>query len=132
MSSKQNAAPNHASQGVRHVFVRDLEVQASIGIYDFEKVKPQRVIINIDLAVAEAGGSIDENIDNVVSYEHLVRNAESLVASGHIQLVETLAERIAASCLEDERVLAARVRVEKPDIFANARSVGIEIERRRG
>jgi 7,8-dihydroneopterin aldolase/epimerase/oxygenase len=43
--------------------------------------------------------------------------------------VETLCDRIAESCLKDKRVVAARVRVEKPDIIPNARSVGVEIER---
>jgi dihydroneopterin aldolase len=44
-------------------------------------------------------------------------------------LAETLAELIAAACLKDRRVMAARVRVEKPHVIKNARSVGVEIER---
>ena len=48
-----------------------------------------------------------------------------------MNLVETLAERFAESCLRDKRVAAARVRIEKPDIIPNARSVGVEIERGR-
>jgi dihydroneopterin aldolase len=64
-----------------------------------------------------------------VSYEVVVRRVEQIVAQGHVHLVETLAERIADACLADERVLAARVRIEKPDIIPNARSVGVEIER---
>ena len=55
-----------------------------------------------------------------------------LVQSGHVNLIETLAERIAANCLADPRVLSIRVRIEKPDALPSCRSVGIEIERRRG
>jgi 7,8-dihydroneopterin aldolase/epimerase/oxygenase len=54
------------------------------------------------------------------------------VASGHVLLVETLAERIAESCLTDRRVHLARIRVEKLDVFPDSTSAGVEIERRQG
>jgi dihydroneopterin aldolase len=116
-----------AASRLRHVFVRDLELKALLGIYDHEKVKPQRIIVNIDLSVKEGSG--DDDIGHVVSYEIVVKKVEAIIAEGHINLVETLCERIAGSCLTDKRVMAARVRVEKPDIIPNARSVGVEIER---
>lgn len=131
MSQKPTAPIERASRGIRHVFVRDLEVMASLGIYEVEKQKPQRVIVNIDLSVKEGSSAIEDDIGNVVSYEIIVRKVEAIVAAGHINLVETMADLIAASCLKDKRVLAARVRVEKPDIIPNARSVGVEIERHR-
>jgi dihydroneopterin aldolase len=118
-----------AASGLRHVFVRDLELKALIGIYEHEKLKPQRVIVNIDLSVTEGEGPKDDDIGHVVSYEIVVKKVEAMVAEGHINLIETLCEKIAAACLRDKRVRAARVRVEKPDIIANARSVGVEIER---
>jgi dihydroneopterin aldolase len=118
-----------AASRLRHVFVRDLDLTASIGIYDQEKIKPQRIVVNIDLSVQEGSG--DDDISHVVSYEIVVKKVEAIIAEGHINLVETLCERIAASCLTDKRVMAARVRVEKPDIIPNARSVGVEIERAR-
>ena len=61
-------------------------------------------------------------LDRIVTIRHAV-------GAGHVNLVETLAERIAAMCLEDRRVLSARVRIEKLDVFAEAESVGVEIER---
>jgi 7,8-dihydroneopterin aldolase/epimerase/oxygenase len=120
-----------AKARVRHVFVRDLECMALIGIYDHEKLKPQRIIVNIDLSVQETDGPMDDQISHVVSYEIIAKKVEGILAEGHINLVETLCEKIAQSCLKDKRVLAARVRVEKPDIIPNARSVGVEIERGR-
>jgi 7,8-dihydroneopterin aldolase/epimerase/oxygenase len=118
-----------AAKGLRLVFVRDLEVMATLGIYDVEKLAPQRVIISIDLSVLEGMEAVADDISNVVSYEIVVKKVEAIIARGHVNLVETLAELIAASCLKDKRVVAARVRIEKPDIIPNARSVGIEIER---
>ncbi len=120
-----------AKSRVRHVFVRDLDLMALIGIYDHEKVKPQRIVVNVDLSVQESDGPMSDEIDHVVSYEIVVKKIETIVAEGHVNLVETLAEKFAEACLRDKRVLAARVRIEKPDIIPNARSVGVEIERGR-
>ena len=110
---------------LRHVFVRDLEIMALLGVYEHEKRNAQRILVNIDLAVREDQANLADDIANVVSYETVVRRVEAIVAQGHVHLVETLAERIAEACLVDERVSAARVRVEKPDIIPNARSVGV-------
>lgn len=120
-----------AGARVRHVFVRDLDLMALIGIYDYEKIKPQRIVVNVDLSVQEADAPMDDDISHVVSYEIVVKKIEAIVAAGHVNLVETLAEKFAEACLRDKRVLAARVRIEKPDIIKNARSVGVEIERGR-
>ncbi|MFO1121299.1 MAG: dihydroneopterin aldolase [Hyphomicrobiales bacterium] len=131
MNKRPMISHHVASAGarLRHVFVRDLDLMACIGIYDTEKAKPQRIIVNIDLSVQEGEGPNDDDIGHVVSYEIVVKKVESILAEGHINLVETLCEKIAAACLKDRRVMAARVRVEKPDIIPNARSVGVEIER---
>jgi len=120
-----------ASLGVRHVFVRDLTMLALIGIHDAEKIKPQRIVVNIDLSVQETQTPMPDDISHVVSYEIVVKKCEAIVAEGHVNLVETLADKFAEACLKDKRVLAARVRIEKPDIIPNAKSVGVEIERQR-
>jgi len=67
----------------------------------------------------------------VVDYGAIAGRVRAIAAAGHVRLVETLAERIAESCLEDPRVAIARVRVEKLDILPDASSVGVEVERRR-
>ena len=120
-----------ATRSFRHVFVRDLEINATLGIYEHEKLSPQRVIINIDLSVKERGEPLEDDISNVVSYEKVVDLIKEIVATGHVHLVETLAEMIAARCLENDWITGVRVRVEKPDIIPEARSVGVEIERLR-
>tara|TARA_B100000427_G_scaffold206102_1_gene171578 strand:- start:426 stop:845 length:420 start_codon:yes stop_codon:yes gene_type:complete len=114
---------------IRHVFVRNLVLMASIGIYAFEKKDAQRVRINVDLAVREADHPPTDEISQVVCYEEITDGIKGIVGRGHVNLVETLAEDIAGMCLEDPRVRSARVRVEKLDIFENAESVGVEIER---
>jgi dihydroneopterin aldolase len=71
-----------------------------------------------------------DELGRVVDYEKIVNNVKELVRSGHVQLVETLAERLAEACLADPRIRIARVRVEKLDVFADAASAGVEVERR--
>jgi 7,8-dihydroneopterin aldolase/epimerase/oxygenase len=129
---KDNKIAHHVASSenrLRHVFVRDLEIIALLGVHEHEKRKAQRIIVNIDLSVREDLANLADDIKNVVSYEVVVHRVEAIVAQGHVHLVETLAERIAEACLSDERISAARVRIEKPDIIPNARSVGVEIER---
>jgi len=120
-----------AVRGIRHVFVRDLEIIATLGVYAHEKVEAQRVLINIDMSVEDLGTDLGDEFSNVVCYETAARNAKKIATEGHVHLVETLAEAIAAKCLEDPRVQAVRVRIEKPDAIAEAASVGVEIERLR-
>lgn len=123
------ASRANAVNRTRHVFVRELEVMAVVGVYDHEKTQPQRLIISVDLTVREGDAGLEDQLKNVVCYEKVVRNIQAIIDQGHVNLIETLAEMIAQSALEDPRVLAAKVRLEKPDIMPECASVGIEIER---
>ena len=120
-----------AAPGIRHVFLRDMVLQASIGWYPHEHGATQRVRINIDLGVEEDADPSDD-LSRVVSYETVAVSVRAIVGAGHIKLVETLAERLASACLSDARVLLARVQVEKLDVFPDAAAAGVAIVRRRG
>jgi 7,8-dihydroneopterin aldolase/epimerase/oxygenase len=115
----------------RRVFVRDLEVMASVGIFEVEHRYEQRIILSLELDVIDSYDGTSERIGDVLDYGRIVRETELLVQSRHFKLIETLAERVAQQCLDDARVLAVAVRVEKPDIIPACRSVGIEIKRAR-
>ena len=126
-----------SSRFLRHVFIRDLMLQASIGVYQSEHEAPQRIRVNIDLAADDEGASPmsrksvgRDDLARVVDYEAVANQVRAIVLAGHVQLVETRAERIAESILQDPRIRIARVRVEKLDVFADAASAGVEIERR--
>ena len=118
-----------SAAGVRRVFVRDLVLAALIGVHRHEQDGRQRVRINLDLEVPEDPAPLSDRLAEVVNYQDIVAGIRKIVAAGHINLVETLAERIAARCLADRRVQRVRVRVEKLDVFADASSVGVESER---
>ena len=116
-------------RGLAHVFVRNLEVEATVGVHEHEKLEPQPLRISVDLTVRELPGSVSDNLDQVVCYEDVVHKVQAICEDDHVNLIETLADRIADSCLKDARVHAVRVRVEKTQAFAECASVGIEIER---
>ncbi len=118
-----------ARENVRHVFVRDLVIEARIGIYRHEKKSAQRIRINLDLSVVDDYLADADNVDQVVCYEQVVVETKEIIALGHINLVETLAERIAEQILAMPKVLSVRVRIEKLDVLPDVGSVGIEIER---
>lgn len=123
-----------AARGLRLVFVRGLTVQARLGVHAHEEAKPQRVTIGIELSVRDPHAPLAEGPDSlprVVNYGSVVRMARGIATAGHVLLAETLAERIALAMLQDPRVEAARVTVEKPDVYDDVDAVGVAVERRR-
>ena len=119
-----------AARGIRHVFIRNLELLAHIGVYRTEQGRTQPVRINVDLAT-EDNPDTGDMLENVVDYHSVERRIRAIIAEGHVRLAETLAERIAAACFEDARVRSVRVRVEKLHALTGAEAVGVEIERTR-
>jgi dihydroneopterin aldolase len=127
-----------AEAGLRCVFLRDMVLAARIGVHAHELRGAQRVRINVDLAVDDPGArdaaqavGADE-LARVVDYQAVAARVRAIVGAGHVRLAETLAERIAVACLEDDRVRLVRVTVEKLEVFADAASAGVTVERRRG
>ena len=116
-------------RGLRRVFVHDLEIVASVGVFEHEKRYEQRVLISVDLCGARRLRRRLRPAGRVLDYGKVMDDIVMLVQSEHVNLIETLAERIAAQCLADPRVERVRVRIEKPDVMPSCRSVGIEIER---
>lgn len=128
-----DAAPEAAdrSPSVYRILVRDLDIAWSIGVYDHEHEAVQPIRINLELEARDLADWEADDYAAVPCYARIAERIRALAAAGHVQLVETLAHRIAALCLEDARVLRARVRVEKPEALKTAESVGVEIERSR-
>jgi dihydroneopterin aldolase len=118
----------------RVVFLRGLELMARLGIHPHERAAPQRIRLHVELLVhdeAAPTGVGPDDLRRVVDYQCLVERARAVVGAGHVLLVETLAERIAAAALSDSRVERARVTVEKTEAFPDVEAVGVVVERRR-
>jgi dihydroneopterin aldolase len=119
-----------AKRSPRRVFVRDLVLDAEIGVHAHEKNRRQRIRLNVDV-LAEEDVAHDDQLENVVCYEDIVNGIKAILDDGHVNLVESLAETIAGFILDDPRVLKVTVGVEKLDAIPEAASVGVEIERNR-
>lgn len=130
LATLSNVAPDIATAPTMRVFIRDLVLPCSIGIHQHERLVQQRIQINVEMTCQEHP-NINDDVDNVVCYATAVMGIKAVVADGHTNLVETLADRIAGVCLRDPRVFGAKVRIDKLEVFKEAYSVGVEIERHR-
>ena len=111
--------------------IKDLLLRTIIGINEDERRNRQDVLINIVLhADTRAAGASDE-IEDAVNYRTITKRVIKRVEESQFYLVEKMAAEIAAICLEDPRVEAVDVRVEKPGALRFARSVGVEVHRTR-
>jgi len=119
--------PHTATPGRRRVFVEGYKLTGSVGVYDHEKHKRQPLVVSLNLTIADDYDGRSDRLEDVYDYDRAIAAIDASVEAGHINLLETLAERIAAACLVDPRVLAANVRIEKPAVLTDCSSVGIEI-----
>ena len=113
------------------ILINELTLDAFIGIHDFEKKKKQKISISLSLDVNDNISGIEHKIENFVSYEHIVADIKSILKRGHIDLLETLGEKIVELCFKDERVMTIKLKLEKLEVFKETSSVGIEIFRKK-
>lgn len=113
------------------IFVKDLALNMFIGVFDDEKKKPQRVIVNVELVVCPTLDWQADNIQNVVSYADIVDRIEKLSTQYHIELVETFAEKIIEDCFSYPEVMEVKATIEKPDVLSQVEAVGASIHRKR-
>lgn len=104
-----------------------MAVSLSIGIHDFEKIKKQNVLINVELDVDPNIRIREDTIAETVDYDFLRTSIMDLSLSAHFHLQETFCEKILELCLERDGVLAAKVSSEKTDVYPDCASVGFEI-----
>lgn len=114
------------------VIIKNLVARGIIGINDWEREKPQEILINLVLfADLRKAGEMDE-ISHSVNYRTVAKKALAHVESAQKLTVEALAAELAEICLQEPGVQKVRVRVDKPGAVRFAESVGVEIERSRG
>lgn len=95
------------------IFVRDFVVECNVGVYAEEQGVTQKVRFTVEARLDKDVFSVDDEMVEVPSYADIIDMIVALARGGHINLVETFAERIAAQVLADRRVVAVRVVLEK-------------------
>lgn len=111
--------------------IKDLLLRTIIGINEEERRNRQDVLINITLHADTRAAGVSDDIEDAVNYRTITKRVIKRVEESSFNLVEKMAAEIASICLQDPRVEAVDVRVEKPGALRFARSVGVEIHRTR-
>lgn len=111
------------------VLIKDLRVRGIIGIYDYERITPQEMVINISISTDTRRAAETDDINDCVNYQTIAEQVKAHVETSKRLTVEALAEDIAGICLETPRVSGVSIRVEKIQAIAYTSSVGVEIER---
>jgi 7,8-dihydroneopterin aldolase/epimerase/oxygenase len=113
------------------ILIRDLRVEALIGIHQRERHVAQTVSLDLEIGIPGTTVFKSDRVADTIDYEQVALKIKALAASGHFRLVETLAERIAQLLLEDFGAPWVKVSAAKVGVLANARLVGVTIERKR-
>jgi FolB domain-containing protein len=114
------------------VFIKDLLVRGIIGVNDWEREKPQDILINIAISADLSAAGESDDISDSVNYKTIAKKAQAKAETAQRLTVEALAADIAKLCLEEPGVIKVRVKIEKPNAVRFARSVGVEVERSKG
>lgn len=111
--------------------IRDLEAMTMVGVYPTERRRPQPVCVSIELEAAVAAAAASGRVEDTVDYAHLARGVRDLLAHRHYELLEEVAGAVANLCLEDPRVFAVEVRVEKPKALRGGARPAVSLRRSR-
>ncbi|MEI6079417.1 MAG: dihydroneopterin aldolase [bacterium] len=113
------------------ILINDLSARCIIGVWQDERVEKQDVLVNIAIGTDFSKAAKNDQFEDTLDYRAIKKKVLNLVESSKYYLLEALAEAISETCLDDNRVLEVTVRVEKPSALRFAKSVGIEINRKR-
>jgi 7,8-dihydroneopterin aldolase/epimerase/oxygenase len=112
----------------RRLFLKNYELNLNIGVHEFEKKGEQRVLFNVELYVPLAMSTpLADDLAEVVDYDFMRQTIADRVAQGHIHLQETLCDDVLKTMLAHPKVMAARVSTQKPDVYHDCESVGVEV-----
>ena len=111
------------------IFLNDLRVETVIGIYEWERRIRQTVSVNLEIAADIRRAAASDSIEDTLNYKAVAKRLIEFVEGSSFQLVETLAERIAAIVCTEFDVPRVKVTLNKPGAIRGARDVGVCIER---
>ena len=113
------------------VFIEGLEIDALIGIYDWERRIRQTLVFDLEMGFDNRRPAATDNIEHTLNYKAVSNRLQEYVQASGFGLVETLAERCAEIVLQEFDVQWLRLKLSKPGAVRGARAVGVIIERER-
>ena len=106
-----------------------LEITAIVGILEAERVKEQKILLDIDIYTDIRPAASSRMIEHTVDYSFLAKGAERIIQNGKYLLLETLAEDVCDYCLKQPGVSSVKLSVKKPEALSKAEFVGVRIQR---
>ncbi|NIN61162.1 MAG: dihydroneopterin aldolase [Gammaproteobacteria bacterium] len=111
------------------IYLKDLRIDAVIGIYDWERQTRQTIILDIEMATDIAKAARTDHIDDTLNYKAVAKRIMAFVGESDFQLVETLAEKIAEILLNEFDIPWLKLSLNKQGAVRGVRDVGVIIER---
>lgn len=111
------------------VYIRELQVETVIGIYDWEREVRQTVSLDLEMGTDIRAAAATEDIENTLNYKTVAKRLIAFIGESEFLLVETMAEEIAQIVQTEFNVPWLRLRLSKPGAVRGARDVGVIIER---
>ncbi len=111
------------------IFLRDLEVMATIGIFEWEKRIKQKVRVDLEMATDIAKAAATDSIDDTLDYKAISKRVAQFIEDSRYELIETLIEKVAGILTSEFSISWVRVTISKPGAVRGSRDVGITIER---
>ncbi len=130
MPDNQSNAQAEISVTAQRILMSDLTLPCRIGVTEEERAERQRLRFNLELEV-RPDPPREDKIAEVVDYGQLVDRIRGVCVEVEFRLLESLSERVGQACFLDDRVIAARVRIEKLDRYPDVGGIGCEFEYRR-
>jgi 7,8-dihydroneopterin aldolase/epimerase/oxygenase len=113
------------------IFLRGLEVECIIGFIDWERRVKQTVVIDLEVPVDCRAASVRDEVEDTLDYKKVAKRVISFIEAAEFKLVETLANRLALTLLEEFGMEWVRLSINKPGAIRGSRDVGVSIERNR-
>lgn len=111
------------------IFLSELKIDTTIGIWEWERRIRQTVIIDLEMSADIARAAASDDVADTLNYKSVAKRIQDFVANSSFRLVETLAEQIATIVREEFNVAWVKVRVNKPGAIRGSKAVGVLIER---
>jgi len=111
------------------IFLRELEIDAVIGIWEWERQIKQKVSIDLEIATDARGAAKTDSVDGTVNYKDIAKRLIDFVGNSEYQLVESLADAVAGIVIKEFGVPWIKISVSKPGAIQGSRTVGVCIER---
>jgi dihydroneopterin aldolase len=111
------------------VFIRELKIDTVVGIYDWERRIRQQVVLDLDMGMDLKPAAKSGRIEDTLDYKAVAKRVVQHVGGKEFQLVETLAEEVAAIVMQEFKIRWVKVTLHKPGAVSGSKSVGVLIER---